>query len=233
MADQDLVWLKDRFRSAVDDLDIDPTDQSGLLWSDDDVLEYIDAAHAQFIHDTLYKHETLELVVVANDPIVPLPTKVIELRGTAAYLVSTGTPVYEINSGELGAGSDDYGFDVAINPYADQTPGTPRSFSADIEADELRLFPPSATDDVLQVPAYVEGRPIEDWRTALDIKLRRHIRMLLNGVRALAYGKQDADTLDPSQAQRWQEAFERDIEQVASERRRRARRPQTMRYGGL
>lgn len=232
MADQQLAWLKDRFRSAVDDLDLDPTDQSGLLWSDDDILEYIDAAQAQFVHDTLYKHRLLELTVVANDPIIPLSDDVIELRGTKAYLVSSGTRLSEMNLEDT-AVADDYGTDVDTNPFADQPPGTPRVFSLDIEADEIRLFPASDADDTLQVPAYVEADRVYNWDSSLDIRNRRHLRMLLDGIKARAYAKQDADAYDPNQAERWQQVFEQNIAEVAAERRRRARRPQTVRYGGL
>lgn len=233
MADLQLQWLKDRFRSAVDDLDIDPADQSGLLWSDDDVLEYIDAAHAQFIHGALYKHDVLELVVVADDPRVRLPTRAIELRGTTAYLKTAGVLISETNlEGRVGF-KDDYGVGVSASPFSDEPPGTPRAFSADFESDELYLFPASSIDDTLQVAAYVEGREIDNWDCSLDIKNSRHVRMLLNGMKALAYDKQDADTLDPQQAERWRQLFERDIQSVISDRKRRARRPETVRYGGL
>jgi len=233
MADPELEWLKERFRAAVDDIDLDPTDQSGLLWSDTDILEYIDAAHAQFIHDTLYRHELLNLTVVAEDPIIPLPDKVIELRGTSAYIVSSGRQISEINLESTAVTQDDYGATIGVNPFATQPPGEPRAFSLDIENDEIRLFPASDKNDTLQVPAYLEAKQIYDWNTPLDIKNKRHIRMLLNGIRARAFAKQDADAFDPSQQREWQEAFERDIQSVMGERRMRARRPQTIRYGGL
>jgi len=233
MSHEALTWLRDRFRVDVDDIDLDPADQSGLLWKDEDILFYIDEAHSQFVHDTLYRHELLQVFIPAELSSVALPERVIELRGSVAYLESSGTPVHEINSDEMGVASDDYGTDIAIDPYVEQTPGRPRNFSLDIDAGQVHLFPPSSVEDMLKIPAYLEAREITDWNCTLDIKNKRHQRMLLNGIKALAYAKQDADAYDPNQAARWQEAFQRDIDQVNSERLRRRRKPGQVQYGGL
>lgn len=234
MADTTLEWLKNRFRVDVDDIDHDPADQSGLLWSDDDVLEYIDEAHSQFVHDTLYRHELLRIYLPADLSPVNLKERVIELRGEVGYLESSGTPVHEVNANETGVSAgDDYGTDIDVSPFKDQTPGRPRSFSLDIDEGKLHLFPPSSVEDVLEIPAYLEANEIDDWNLTLDISNKRHIRMLLDGMKALAYAKQDADVFDPNQAARWQVAFERNIAKVAGERKRRRRGPGVVQYGGI
>lgn len=233
MADTTLEWLKDRFRVDVDDIDYDPTDQSGLLWTDDDVLEYIDGAHSQFVYDTLYRHELLRIYLPAELSPVNLQERVIELRHGVGYLESSGTPVYEINANELGVPSDDYGMDVEVDPYKDQTPGRPRSFSLDIDGGKIYLFPPSDVDDVIKIPVFLEANEISDWNCTLDVSNKRHQRMLLNGMKALAYAKQDADAFDPRQAQRWELAFARDIARVNGGRQRRRRKPGVIQYGGI
>lgn len=233
MANPQLEWLKDRFRSDVDDADLDPTDQSGLLWSDDDVLEYIDWAHSTFIARTLYLRGRERMTVIANDPIVIFPDKVLEPRGTKAHLVTQGVIINEVNAGDLVRHTDDYGSTLEMDPYREQAPGRPIAYSLDIEDRRLRLFPPSATGDELDLDVYYEADEIDSWHCSPQIKNRRHLRMLLGGMKHRAYMKSDADTYNGEEAARWLAIFERDMAEVTSERKRRQRRPGTIRYGGL
>lgn len=229
--------LRDRFRRQVDDVLLDPSDDSAALWTDEDILYYMNEALSRFVHDTLYLTETIELTVVADDAVVTLPERVISIRDDRGYLVERKQEIRDVAYSQASGGfTDDYGYSISgarLDPLADMPSGRPRAYSADIDSHELRLFPPSDTDDTLRVNVYVEAAELEDFDAELPIKNPRHARMLLNGMKALAYEKQDAEVYDPKQANRFELQFAADIAQVAGERMRRRRQPQPIPYGGL
>lgn len=224
--------LKTRFRRDVDDIQLDPDDESDLLFTSDDVDYYLDEAHRQFVTETQYLHEKPTLYVVAGQPSVALPDRFIELRDHTAYLVTADKKIQEFNYNEAGTTEDDYGSSVVGNPIFDTETGTPRSFSLDVDSNELHLFPTPEEDDTLQILAFMEPKDVSETER-FAIKNPRHITMLLAGMKALAYDKQDADAYDPRQSEKWREQFEGFISQVQSERMRRRRRPGLVKYGGL
>ncbi len=224
--------LKTRFRRDVDDIQYDPTDESDLLFTSADVDYYLDEAHRQFVTETQYLHEKLTLYVVAGQPSVGLPDRFIELRDNVGYLVTADKKIREFNHNESGMPESDYGLHVVDNPIFQTETGTPRGFSLDVSSNELHLFPIPDEDDTFQILAFMEPKDVSEV-DKFAIKNPRHINMLLAGMKALAYDKQDADAYDPRQAERWREKFEGFISQVQSERMRRRRRPGLVKYGGL
>jgi len=232
MSREALDYLKTRFRAAVDDKDIDPTDQSGLLWSDLDVLDYINIAHEEFVRDTRYKRGVVPLTVVAGDPVVVVPESIIEPRYEQATLVNHGVTVCERNINEAMV-VDDYGQRATTNLFMNGSPGVPRVYTFDHTSGELRLYPTPTMDDELLLPAYLEASEVCDFNDSLDIRKQRHIRMLLAGMMREAYLKQDADVYSPDQAARYAAMFESSKQQTKAEITRRTRTPGQIVYGGL
>jgi len=228
--------LRDRFRSEVDDVLPDAADDSAALWTDAEILVYLNEALLRFVHGTRYFVGRVELAVIADEPSVPLPHTVIEIRDEVGYLQTRGAEVREMAYSEFNSAvSDDYGFAVTggRSPFTTQASGRPRYFSTDIDANELLLFPPSDADDTLVLSAYVEAEELGGFDDALPIQNPRHAYMLLDGMKMLAYGKQDAEVYDPAQEARYRTNFEASIASVYGERARRRRQPQVMPYGGL
>jgi hypothetical protein len=233
MANRTLTYLKDAFRSDVDDPDIDPTDQSGLLWSDDDVLEYINRAHSEFVAKTLYRSGFLRIPVQANEELASFPDSVLETKDESGYLETAKVTVPEINIDDVITATDDYGVELQTNPYENMSPGTPRAFSFDAEERVVKFFPASAIDDTFVLPVFLEATEIESWEHRLNITNPRHVRMLLPGMKMHAYLKHDADAFNKDESDYWFGVFRDHISEVYGERERRNRRPGTIRYGGI
>lgn len=224
--------LKTRFRRDVDDIQHDLNDETDLLFTSDDVDYYLDEAHRQFVAETRYLHEKLELNVLAGEASVSLPVRFLEPRGKTAYLVTADRVIPEIDYDDHPQAHDDYGSQVVANPMFESGTGTPRQYTLDMESDELVLFPTPEENDTLHILAFMEPEDVSDVG-AFAISNPRHISMLLHGMKMLAYRKQDADAYDPRQAELWEERFNDAIAQVSSERMRRRRKPGVVRYGGL
>jgi len=233
MANATLTYLKKRFRSDVDDIDIDPTDQSGLLWSDDDVLEYIDAAHSEFVAKAFYRRGILRLSIPADEEKVVFSDNVLDLRSTKGFLETARATVVEINATDIISQRDDYGVTIETDPYSSLPAGTPRAFSVDLEAGYVKLFPASSIDDTMEIPVFLEADEIADWDTEPNVQNRRHLRIIISGMKHFAYLKHDADVFNKDEADYWFAAFQSGISEVYGETDRRSSRPVTMKYGGI
>jgi len=226
--------LRDRFRRDVDDELPSAADDSAALFSNDDVLDYLNEALARFVHDTRYLNDVLQLTVVANDRRVKLPDRFISVRGDQAYLKTYGTYITE-NSfiGMQETVEDDYGSSITGGALGASEEGRPRYFSLDFEEDYLYLFPIPDADDTLELEAYVEAKWLDSIDSRLPISNPRHAMMLLDGMKELAYNKLDAETFDADLSARFGARFQRNIIAAAGERQRRRRKPGPIVYGGL
>jgi len=226
--------LRNRFRRDVDDLDEDPSDQSDLLFTDDEVNEFMEEAYQQFVAETLYYHRVLELEVVQGEADITLPEEFLQTRGEKGYLVDANCSVFMQSLQPLSSIVDDYGVRSFAPGFNSTVSGTPRIFTLDLEFNTLRLYPTPEVDDTLQIPIYSKPPRIADFDAGpFVITDSMHVRHLLPGMKALAYAKQDADVYDRNTADRYAGAFDRKILDVYSERMRRRRKPQEIRYGGF
>ena len=224
--------LKDRFRRDVDDIPPHPEELSGCLWSDDDIFSYMDEVHRDFVARTLYLFEVQEVDYVAGETQIPLPRPILEVRG-AVYLKNEGTIVHDVNIHE-NVWSSDYGVLVPSSPMrSPNVTGTPRLYSLDIVRGEIAIAPAPLEDDTLLIPAYVEARVLGKNCNSLEVTNERHQMIILDGMKAVAYRKQDADAYDPNQADRWQLEYERKLQQAHGESLRRRRNPGEIVYGGI
>lgn len=224
--------LKDRFRRDVDDVPPDPDDTSGCLWADEEIYDIMDEVQKHFVHETLYLYGVQEIFFIAGDTSVPVPQRIIEIRGPV-LLKDAGTKV-AVGSIWDTTSTDDYGVPLTQPLHVPTGHGAHVSaVSLDISTNQLHLTPTPTEADVLLVPCYMEARDIEPRSDRMDVSNTRHQRVLLDGMKAVAYRKQDSDVYDPNQAERWQFRFDQQIAEVASELVRRRRNPPVMQYGGL
>ena len=225
--------LLDRFRRDVDDLDLDPNDQSDLLWSDEDVMHYMEEAHRDLVVGALYLHKVLEIPVNEGEAVSALPSSFLEMRGERAFLRTARTFVVEREQAGFSGAHDDYGQFVPSSPFVqDAPPGRPRVFTLDMENDQITFFPTPEANDILELPAYVEPPRIAV-AEQFAFSNESHQLALLDGMKAMAYRKQDADAYDPNQAETWQGRFDAKISAIKWERMRRRRKPGQIRYGGI
>lgn len=233
MANAELAALKAQFRRDVDDVDLDPTDQSGLLWSDDDVLHYLNVAHSEFVRETRYRPAILEVPVVTGLASSNLPSRVVELRSDKGYLATAQVEVVQVNHEERFLPREDYGVSVNSDPFSSSDTGVPRSFSLDMDDSKVAFFPTPSADDSLRIAVWLEANEINDWDCTPDVRNPRHQRMLLAGMKREAYRKHDADTMNMEKALFWEARFAADVEDVRAERERRNTHPAPIPYGGL
>jgi hypothetical protein len=57
--------------------------------------------------------------------------------------------------------------------------------------------------------------------------------MLLSGIKALAYAKQDADTFNAAKAASFEAEFKRYAFEAARDKEKREHKPRAVRYGGI
>lgn len=232
MANDQLEFLQTRFRRDVDDIKLDPQSDAGLLFTDDDVLEYINVANQEFVEATKARPEMLRLSIQPNVRTITVPDRVIASRYMWATLESTGKRIPEVN---LNESSYEYDYDTLIETSvfdSDQT-GPPKMFTFDYEEGKLYLSHIPTTADRLLLPVYLEAKEICSWNDSLGIKKMRYVRMLLAGMKREAYLKQDADVYDKQESDRWRDIFAGYITQVMGELERRNKKPACMPYGGL
>ena len=224
--------LKDRFRRDVDDFPPDPQETAGCLWSDDDIFDYMNEVQKDFVARTLYLFEVLEIPFSAGETQISLPSPVLEVRGPV-YLKDDGTILTDVNVRES-VWTSDYGVMVPAGPTGlPATTGRPSLYSLDIERGTITIAPEPLNADTIILPAYLEAPDIDVGDDAITVTNLRYQMIILDGMKAVAYRKQDADAYDPNQADRWQLEYERKLQQAHGESLRRRRNPGEIVYGGI
>jgi len=215
----DSTELLDQFRRDVVDI------EEPQLWSDDEVFSYIDDAQKQ-----LCRH--VGGIADASSPMTVLPydagqdwlkqdDRILKVR--TAYQVSDGREIVLINFEDMPTHSLRF----------DGRTGTPKFLVLGIEEHKARLYPTPVVADTVQL--HIDRMPlkkIDDSDQLLEVS-DRHFRGLLLRVKALAYTKQDAETLDRDKAQRFDGEFAAYCEQARKEKERAKHKTRVVAYGGI
>lgn len=192
------------FRSDVFDAVV--VDDAGIardtLWSAADALRYLNQAIAQVATDTLQHRVRLSLPVVANEPLLYLPTELLEvIRVDLTTTDSEGAPIgssrglewFNIDEGIL---RDDYGLRYVVPVDLETSTGTPRHITRDYDPAMLRLYPIPLEPGILYL--YASAIPDELLSVSMPLPFsgRKERHLMLLWMKKLAYAKHDADTLD-------------------------------------
>lgn len=218
------------FRTEVRDTASPP------LWSDTEILGYMDDAQKMFcrltggISDSTSAATTVQ--VVASEPFACFSPKIIKVR--AAYLESTGRQLQILNYEDLEfmARSDDYGYRSNTSLWFNET-GNPEAVVLGAEQDKLRIAPIPLTDDLITL--IVNRMPLLDINKK-DQKLEiqeQHHRHLLLWMKSLGHMKQDAETFDRARSESFAAQFYAYCDQAKAERGMREHKYRTISYGGL
>lgn len=208
------------FRSDV--ADRADKDDSGnprdTLWSESDVLRYLNSALARWASDTLALRRIFTIDMLANTPTVRFPwSEVIDIVSVGFKIPSYGID-HELTEFNLHQGwvTDDYG--IAITRSFDvNLVGPPRGYTRDYDDANLRVWPVHPAAGVLTVNAFVMPAPIYVNMPLPNAMGRKDIDLVLQWMKYMAYRKQDADVLDLSRSDGFKSDYDRDIADRKSE----------------
>lgn len=224
-------WLVDQFDLETDNST--STIGADNLWTEAEVVGYADLAQKEFcrwiscIPDaTSYA----DLPVVADDPYVDIDDLITEIRQARLVTANRMLSVRTVKEMHQEAVSCDYGQQIAIT-WETQT-GAPRYVITDYEMLKLRLSPIPEEDDELALLVYRMPSDLTSVSSAIEIP-NKFRRGLLHKMKALAYGKQDADVYDLESVKMYESYWARHLLDCDREVKIATRGPQTVVYGGL
>lgn len=205
-------FRSDVWDRAVADGDDTPRD---TLWSDTDVLRYINSACAQLASDTLALRRRFEIAVEAGQALVRFPLDEILDELVVSFAIPglgrrRALRQFDIDEGVR---RDDYGSRVYVQPDLEAA-GTPSHYTRDYDNTNLRLWPVPYLPGVLHAQAIVMPQPLH-CGMPLPFSARKDLDLLLMWMKHLAYAKHDADVLDLERSK----SFERDYHTYVALRR--------------
>ncbi len=193
------------FRSDVyDRADVDASGTPrDTLWSPEDVLRYANSALAQWARDTLFVRRNMSVPVVAGKARYYAGNEVLEIIRAGLVLGTDPTArprnlvKFDLDGGCI---SDDYGLMYFTAFDIDNRRGPGRGITFDYDPSYLRLYPIPDETGWLHMTLAVYPTPVQ-CGMPLPSDNPRDIHLLLLWMKYLAYGKQDADTLDLDRSQ--------------------------------
>ncbi len=189
--------LIEDFRSDVHDRAVDADgNRIDTLWSDDEVLRYINSACTRLASDTLALRRRFEVPVLAGVALVRFPFDEILDALSVSFAVPGLGRRRDLRQFDIDDGicKDDYGVQTYVHPDLDAV-GMPTHFTRDYDNDHLRLWAIPHLPGVLHAQAIVLPRPVYEGMP-LPFSNRQDLDLLLLWMKHLAYAKQDADVLD-------------------------------------
>ena len=193
------------FRYEVDDAVGYLTSGDGAsLWKDSEIYGYMTEALDALLKDTDHKYRVLSLPVVAGDPLVALPRRVLKIR--EARLVTADRSIRALNANAPGLvmSTMDYGMGTpeAVTSMFTNT-GTPTVYVRDYDTGYLRLVPIPIVNDTMEIQCTVTIGEMLVAKVELPTRDMEDLRLVLHYMKGLAYDKQDAETVDPTKAGRY------------------------------
>lgn len=201
--------ITDEFRSDVwdqPDVDADGSDRDSL-WSDDEILRYINSACARLASDTLALRRRFSITVLAGDPMVRFPYEEVLDDLQVSFVVPglgrrRGLHQFDLNDG---IAADDYGHQIYTFPDLDAV-GMPTHFTRDYDNTYMRLWKIPHVSGVLDAHAIMLPATLYSGMM-IPFAARSDIDLLLMWMKHLAYAKQDADVLDLSRSTAFGEQY--------------------------
>jgi hypothetical protein len=205
------------------------------MWTDQEIFLWMDEAQRQFCRlvQGLPDATTPEVVQVranAGQAFSKLHPSIIKIRKAqrADY-----TDLFISNLSDIGAPSHcDYGV-RSSSIRLDATQGPLESMVLGMEVEKCRWAPIPVTDEI--VTLVVDRYPLcELSRKGQDIEIQRqHHIYLFDWMAHRAYNKQDADTYDKTQSDKYLASFTRYCDEARSELERLRQKNRMVQYGGI
>jgi len=234
------------------------------LWSDADILRYINSALNELAIKADYFYDTTSyrgVRFVATDPLIPtvtIPALESEIPATPdlspilwirrAKVIGQLSPLQVLTLDQVENGGsliEDYG--TAFLSNWETSTGTPRILITDMEEDKYRLAPIPTADGTLDILAYTRPRFVlkvtddSGWKATCASELKGlagikhddHEKTLLLWMKREGYLKDDAETYDKDQSDRFEILFNNKADQIKRELQRRRHPTGSVAYGGL
>lgn len=220
--------LLEHFRAVAFDT-VEP-----YLWSDDEVIRYMDDAYFQFVRMTGgisdFTSSATTISAAADEAFSDLDPSLLTVR--KAYRAD-GRELQVLNAENLPViGETDYGV-PAILPMDTRT-GALRGLVIGLERGKVRWTPIPAADEDVQLLVYRLPRThiTDEEQEFVDVEAQHHIRFA-DWMKSLAYKKMDQETYDPKRAQQCEADFRGYCDQVKREWDRYKHKPRVVAYGGI
>lgn len=225
--------LLDRFRSEVHDTGLPP------LWSDEEVAGYADEAQKQLcrlsggISDST--SALTRVRATALEPWGRIDSRILEIR--YAKRASDNREVLLINFEDIQHRpviAETYSRLPLNLTFDDTRTGEVRAMVVGMEAKKVRWIDVPLVDDTIELIVYrdpLRTISLEDL-AELEVDEKHHIH-LLKGMKAAAYGKEDAECFDKGKKEQYEGEFRVYCEQVREERERREKKHRFISYGGI
>lgn len=216
----DSTELLATFRSEVFD-QVEP-----YLWSDLDALGYMDDAQKMFCRLTggLGDATTVALTTLSyttTTDVVTLSPLILKIRN--AYNTADGKPIEVINYEDMTRMS--LRFDGVVNP--------PKYLVTGLGAHTARLYPfPSAAGSMQLMIDRLPLVAITDTDQTLEVD-DQHKQGLNLWMKARAYGKQDAETMNRTKAAEFEASFRAYCAFAKGEKERAMHKTRVVAYGGI
>lgn len=222
--------LYDLFRTDVVDTALP------YLWSEDEVWSFMDDAYRRMVRlmggisDSTSPLTQLE--VYAGDTWVTLDPRIIKVRHVQKSTNDAELQLVNFEDTELLQRDNDYGVRRIFRLTNDT--GPLQYLVSGMEVNKLRCIPIPDTDETLSLIVYrYPLEPISPVVTAcFELEEQHHIH-LLDGMKARAYGKQDAEAFDKGRAEEFEAKFLRYCENAKHERELSEHKYRAVAYGGL
>ena len=222
--------LYDAFRTDTDDL------ARPYLWTDDEVWRYADAAYRAFVRFTggiadFTSNATKVDLSIGTDEYALDPSI---LRIMTANLASDGSEVKVINATDLPAvmSTTDYGHLRSLT--VKNTDGPVRYLLMGMQQNLAKVLQIPVAVDTINLFVYrLPQVHITDGSHPLNDIAEDHHLYLLDGMKHLAYKKQDSETFNKTKSEDAEQSFRAYCAQCKSEWERYKHKTRVVQYGGL
>lgn len=198
------------FRKKIDD-----TDTADPLWTDDEVIEYMNETVEEIAEKTLCLKDAqttavTELTVTASSAWVPYSELILEFDPQSVYSQGQTKNLPIMNKYEFlrDRRDDDYG---VVTPSQDwqTTTGEPRIFISDMHDQSLRVYPIPTANDTVEVQVARLPQSSEEITdisaSSVEVPIIPNMfhRKMLDYMMHLAYMKNDAECYDRGLSNLW------------------------------
>lgn len=219
-------------RASLDDLN------EPYLWDDEELFRYLSAAQLEFckevggIRDS--RSTITQIPASQGDVYVAFDPRILKIKRASVVGVDRPLKIMNIEEVDHPGGSDDYGSYFSGSVF-DTTEGELRALVTGAEENEIRLVRPPRED--LTIALTVERAPLyriadETGDDEVEIPEQHHLALIL-WAKHLAFLKEDAETFDAGQSDRFFGLFTAYGERARGALKKREHNAREVIYGGL
>ena len=231
----DVAYLMETLREDLVDPELPgdgSTPDEDSLWSNAELLRYLDEAHNEFCQRINALPDSTQFVseVTSDYPWDKVEERITLIRKGRLGTLKTDLIPVTLKEIEEGGKVSDYGKFTASSDWEDRT-GPPQYVITDLEAGKGRLVPTPVADDVISWSVYRMPKTSLVDGGCLEIENKYRLGLMLKA-KAMAYSKHATETRQESKSEALAGKWEDFIDRADHGHKRKRRRPQSMPTGG-